>query len=572
MSYRRVLNMLTEAAVLVLAGLWVYSPAYHGDWLWDDDLLVTHDDDVQSGSLAGLFRIWADPERTDFFPLTSSLFWLESLLFGMQPTGFHVTSIMLHVASGLLLWRLLTMMKVPGAWAAALAFTIHPACVESVAWIAETKNTLSLPLCLAACIFWVGQDDEEPGPKRQKFYLLSLAFFLLGMLAKTSFVAMPVLTLLYAWWKRGTVTRQDVVRAAPMFLISVVLGIITIRWQSSAIGTQALNVGGVDSRFVTAGLAIVFYLATIVWPVQLLPIYPRWEVDPPKIWQFLPWLLIGGATWWLWKNRHAAAARHAIFALGFFLLTVAPVLGFIDISYMRISWVADHFLYVPMIGPLTLIVAAAAAWLGGRPERQRTILTGVAAGVMLLLALNSFLYSIRWMDEAHLWEYTLARNYGAWAGHSRLGQYKLDRGDVDGACEHFQHAARLRPDLSRVHTDLGLALLKRGSLDEAIKSLQAAVQAAPDSVVTRTNLADGLSQVGRYAEARALYEEVMGLGPVKPLTLSNYGIVLFKLGEADKAVAEFKRALALDPDLQEARENLKVALEKSAAQPTPDKE
>ena len=360
-------DFLLHAAIIVLAGLWIYSPAYHGDWLWDDDQLLTANPVVQSGSLQGLGKLWFNPDGADFFPLSYTALWAQWPFFKNTPTGYHVTTIVLHVIGSLLLWALLHRMRVPGAWLSGLIFAIHPVAVESVAWVSETKNTLSLPLFLLSCLCWVVQDEEREGPRRTWFYVLSIVFFLLAMLAKTSMVGLPVLLLLHAWWKRGTVTLQDVIRAAPFFLISIVLGIITIQYQHGrAIGAEKILVGGVASRIATAGMAILFYLAEIVWPVNLLPIYPRWEVDPPKAWQFLAWPVIAAAAAWIWANRGTADrpgwGRNVLFGLGFFLLMVLPVLGFVTISYMRITWVADHFNYLPMIGVIALIGAAATRW------------------------------------------------------------------------------------------------------------------------------------------------------------------------------------------------------------------
>jgi Tfp pilus assembly protein PilF len=389
----------------------------------------------------------------------------------------------------------------------------------------------------------------------------------LAMFAKTSVVAMPVLVLLYAWWKRGSVTTQDAVRAAPLFLISLVLGIITIQYQHSrAIGLETLPVGGLGSRIAIAGLAILFYLATIVWPVNLLPIYPRWDVDPPKAWQFLPWLVIGGAAWWLWTNRRETWARHAILAGGFFLLMVAPVLGFIDISYMRITWVADHFLYVPMIGPLAWIVAAATTWLEKRNARERLVFHALAAGVMLFLAANSFFYAINWIDEDRLWEHTLSRNHDAWQAHNRLGVRKLNRGELDEAYYHFRNSSRIRPDLGETKNNLGVVLLKMGRLDEAIAAYEDAAANWPQNVGIRYNLADAYRQAGRLAEARAGFEELLEVEPSNPMFLTRYAITLISLGEKEKAIETFRRALEIDPGFKDAKEGLEAVLRQTDAQ------
>ena len=561
MNYRRVRELLIQAAVIVLAGLWIDSPAYHGDWLWDDDVLLTNNPTVQSGTLAGLVKLWFNPDGLDYFPLSYTLLWLQWPFFGAQSTGYHVTTILLHVASGLLLWALLARLKVPGAWTAALVFTIHPVCVESVAWVSETKNTLSLALFLASCIFWVAQDDAESGPRRERLYFAALAFFLLAMFAKTSVVAMPVLTLLYAWWKRGSVTMQDAIRAAPMFLISLVLGVVTIQYQHGrAIGVEELPVGGLGSRIAISGMAILFYLLTIVWPVHLLPIYPRWDVDPPKAWQFLPWLAIGAAGLWLWKNRHAAWARHTILALGFFLLMIAPVLGFIDISFMRIGWVADHCLYLPMICPLVLVIAGATTWLKTREERERVVFSVMAAGTMLFLAVNAFFYAVSWMDEEHLWEHTLASNHDAWQAHNRLGAKKLSRGDIEGAYYHFRNSSRLRPDLGETKNNLGIVLMRKNRTDEAIRTFEEALQASPGLLQIRLNLAEAYGKTERFADARDMYATLLTVDPDNVVIRTNYALALFKTGDKEKAAAEFRRVLELRPDFKGAQQGLELVL------------
>ncbi|MEI7781587.1 MAG: hypothetical protein WCJ18_06635, partial [Planctomycetota bacterium] len=167
-------EFLMRAAIIVLAALWIYAPVYHGDWLWDDDTLLTQNATVQSGSLAGLAKLWFNPDGQDYFPLSYSALWTQWLFFGKNPTGYHVTSILLHIGGSLLLWMLLARMKIPGAWLSGLVFAIHPACVESVAWMSEIKNTLSLPLFLLSAVCWVEQDDEPDRPRQTRLYGLSL--------------------------------------------------------------------------------------------------------------------------------------------------------------------------------------------------------------------------------------------------------------------------------------------------------------------------------------------------------------------------------------------------------------
>jgi Flp pilus assembly protein TadD len=557
-------DLLFQAAIIVLAGLWIYSPAYHGDWLWDDDQLLTANPVVQSGSLQGLAKLWFNPDGADFFPLSYTALWAQWPFFKNQPTGYHVTTILLHITGSLLLWALLARMRIPGAWLSSLIFAIHPVCVESVAWVSETKNTLSLPLFLLCCLCWIVQDEATEGPRRARFYVLSMACFLLAMLAKTSMVALPVVLLLHAWWKRGRVSVDDAVRAAPFFLISIVLGIITCRYQwGRAIGAETIPVGGAASRIATAGMAILFYLKQIVWPLNLLPIYPRWEVDPPKVWQFLAWPVIGGAAAWIWANRGTAErpgwGRHAVFGLGFFLLMVLPVLGFVTISYMRITWVADHFIYLPMIGVVALIGAATTRWYERADASSQPL---IAAGGTIALAagmLLAFRYANAWASEDALWTHTLKTNHDAWQAHNRLGAKKFSRGDIEGGFYHFTQSTRLRPDLGETHNNLGSALSAKGRLDEAIKEFAEACRLTPHVPAMQVNLANSLFQAGRFTEAGERFRLMLEKEPDNPALLNNYAVTLYRQGNKEEAIKLFVRALEINPNLKDAREGLAVA-------------
>ena len=635
-------NFLFQIATIVLAGLWIYSPAYHGDWLWDDDQAITANP-VTRGPWS-FEKLWVAPPGADYFPLTGTVFWMEWHAFGMNPTGYHVVNIVLHILGALAFWRLLHVMKLPGAWLGGMLFAIHPACIESVAWVSELKNTLSQPLFLLACASFVQFDDDTDAAEARKHYLLAVLLYLFAMFAKTSIVTFPIVILAYGWWKHGFAVDGRGIRALllagaslalavvpqmfwlvmlrkgmsstplyigctavallgplsslalvrsclktapdesaggaksleryvlyslPFFWISAILGIATCYFQwSRAIGQEAIPVGGIESRIATAGMAILFYLATIVWPVHLVPMYPRWDVDPPKVWQFLPWIAIGGAAWWLWKNRETTWGKNCALAFGFFLLMIAPVLGFVDISYMRITWVADHFLYLPMIGPLALIVAAATNWLGKRNEQERTVFTAASSAAMLFLAVNAFFYCFTFANGENYCERTLAYNDDAWLAHNRLGFIKLQRGDIDAALRHCQRATQLRPDLGETWHHLAQALQQKGQIEEAIAASRLAVARTPDLMARRT-FADMLLSEERYEDAREQYEVLLELAPDNPALLNKHALALFKLGEREKAISEFRRALEIDPGFSDAAENLKVAIGITKDQPPP---
>jgi len=707
----RLRKLLVKAAVIVLVCFWIYSPVchtvHHADWLWDDDQLLTAnltvqhkmspDPSVPPNDWGTLAKLWFNPEGADYFPLSYTALWAQWPFFQMDPRtggpvqpggptvpwppGYHITSVVLHAIGSLLLWRLFAVMKIPFAWFAALLFAVHPVCVESVAWVSELKNTLSMPLFLLSAISFVKFDDAgEEDDAKWLSYAASIVFFLLAMFAKTSVVAMPVVLLLYAWWKRSEVTVRDFVRAAPFFLISIVLGIITIYYQHGrAIGQETINVPsyigngvatyrdgtvritvdeetqrksvavhgrderriyggpldqesdyqavpdewrervravdggrnlpslkGIMARLAIAGTSLLFYVATVFWPVNLLPIYTRWDIDlldvskagefGEMLFYLLPIPAILAAAWWFWKNRETWG-RHMIFGLGFFVLMVAPVLGFITISYMRITWAADHFIYLPMIGIIALIAAALAGFFQRLPGGERPLLVaGCAAGIAVLTWI-SYGLATTWVNEDELWTHTLQHNENAWQAHNRLGAKKFARGHVDdipmpnptlldpatqvkikGSLHHFTRSTALRPDLGETHNNLGTALSAKGRLDEAIEQFKEAVRVTPHVPAIHVNLANALAAGGRFAEAEENYlrliqgmeaihaEMVRKAGdpnlprdPSQAALINNYGVSLFKQDKKDEAIAAFKRALAINPNLKDARESLALA-------------
>lgn len=438
-------RVVLQAAVLVLAAAWIYSPVYHGEFLWDDHTLITDNWMVQSGSLGGLAAIWTEPDGPDYFPLTYTALWLQWKVFGNSPTGYHITTIALHALSGLLLWALLAQLKLPGSWLAAIVFTVHPVCVESVAWISEIKNTLSLPFFLLSCLFWVKQDDSEQAKASSRWYAGSIITFLLALLAKPSMVGLPLLTLLYAWWKRQRITGHDLKRMAPLFLLALVMGLVTVWFQHErAIREEVLPAGGAISRMVIAGMAIVFYAIAIVWPMRLIPVYPQWSAEPVQAWHMLPWLglaLIGYVSW----QFRSTWGKHVILATGFFLLMIAPVLGLVDMSFMRISWVSDHFLYLPMIGPIACLVCGAVGLAQSGGENLSRLCLSIIIMVSVVLGAASFQDAKHWQTSHDLWSHTAALNPNAWPAYVWLGDEQFEAGHFENASRLYARAAEKSP-------------------------------------------------------------------------------------------------------------------------------
>jgi tetratricopeptide (TPR) repeat protein len=282
------------------------------------------------------------------------------------------------------LWRALKRLSIPGAWLAALIFAIHPINVQSVAWITERKNTLSLflfglsllaylrfdeqgsagsgPWSLVRGAWSKGQHSSHPTPAiRYGWYWFSLVAFVLALLSKTSVVMLPFILLARAWWRRGRLRREDWLHALPFFGVALALALVTIWFQyERSIGTEVVAAPGFAARLIGAGMASWFYLARTLFPRHPAFVYPRWNFSPGEVADYIPGLVMLGIwlVFWLFRNRWG---RPFFFALSYFLVMLFPVLGFFKIYFQRYSLVADHWAYPAMIGIIALVVGGGAA-------------------------------------------------------------------------------------------------------------------------------------------------------------------------------------------------------------------
>jgi len=473
---------LVQVLLIAAAGFWIYQPVLYGDWIWDDDYLISQNELIHSAN--GLWYIWFSPsDLVDYFPLTSSLEWLEWQCWPNTPFCFHLTNVLLHLCSALLVWRLLSKLGLRQAWLGGLLFAIHPVMVESVAWMAELKNTLSLPPFLLAMCAWIDYDRRE----KLEDYFLALFLFLIAMLCKSTMVMFPVVILLYAWWKRGRIGWSDLKKSVAFFAVSLVVTLAVLLFLHHGLDESSIPLGGFFSRMACAGLSMAFYFSKSVLPVDLSPVYPQWKINPPELWQFIPWLVLGGAIYYLWTKR-AQWERHVLFGLGFFFINLIPFVGLHTISFMRVTWVMDHFLYLPIIGLLGLVVAA---W-GQVNERLaasvRPYAMACIAVVAALLAFGSHRYAKIFVNSDALWTYEVRRYPDAWFAYNNLGKALLEAGRLPEAKAQFEKALSINPNYPEAHNNLGNLLFYIGRRTEAIEQYEEAIKIDSTYDIARDNL------------------------------------------------------------------------------------
>ncbi len=588
---------MAPALLLVALVVGAYAFSLRGEFLWDDDLHITANPTI-IGPL-GLKEIWTTA-RANYFPLVLSNFWVQHALWGLDPLGYRIVTLLFHAGAAVLLWRVLLQLRVPGAWLGAALWALHPVQVESVAWICELKNTQSAVFFLAAIgcyVRWLeaGRQDvgvaglAEAGPgsatpataeevrprattRGHRPYFFALLCGLCAILSKPSTVMLPVVLGLCAWWVYRRIHWRDALPLLPFFALSALAAGWTIweqRHHSGAIG-EAWN-QTLAERFVIAGRVGWFYLGKLAWPEPLIFIYPRWSIAASSVLAFAPLAAGVAALGTLWRLRdRGAALAGGFFAAAFFVALLFPVLGFFSVYFFRYSFVGDHFQYLASMGPLALAGAAIARLFAGAgvadpglkaaATARHAGFTWVAGCLVVVLALLTVRESREYRNNEALWRATLARNPQAIMAWLNLGGTLVQQGRHEEAIATFTHVTRIKPDDVDAYNDLGGVLLLAGRPTEALAALERAVALAPERAEMHNNLGNAQRQVGRVAEAGASFRRALELDPEYASAHDNLGAELAEAGQTQAALAHFQSALRIDPKNAGALNNLGNAL------------
>ena len=538
----RVSASLFVFLAIPLATLIAYWPALQGGFVWDDNAHVTT---AAMRSFHGLWRIWFSLGATQqYYPLLHSAFWLEHRLWGDAVLGYHLVNLAQHASAACLVILIVRRLALPGAWLAGLVFALHPVCVESVAWISEQKSTLSAVFYLSSALIYLGFDRT----RRRSHYLWATALFVCALLTKTVTATLPAALLVVFWWKRGRLDlRRDARPLLPWFAIGALAGLFTAWVERTSIGAQGADFAIAPlQRLLIAGRVPWFYAAKLFWPVNLMFTYPRWNIDPAAWWQ---WLFPIGL---LAAFILAAKRRAALAALLFFVGTLFPVLGFLNVYPFRFSWVADHFQYLACLGIIGPLVGQA-----GSLRRAGSPL------LLLTLAILTFRQAAMYADAETLYRTTLARNPASWMAHNNLGVALAKDGRTPEAVAEYQAALRIKPDYAEPHNNLATILSRQpGRMPEAIAEAREALRIKPDYPEALVNLGSFLAPIpGRLPEAIADYQAALRIKPDHPEAHNNLGLALLEMpGRLPAAVAQFEAAVQFEPDNAQMHDNLAGAL------------
>jgi tetratricopeptide (TPR) repeat protein len=541
-SYALICGTVAIFAMALLA----YRPIFPGAFLMDDQRLVQTDNPLVNGQLTPL-SIWF---QTDF-PLCNLAFFLERLAWGMHPALYHLASVALHALSAVLVWRLLKQLQIRGAWLAGILFAIHPVCVNSVARIAELKNTLSLPFFLLSILFYLRYDasvlhppNSRPGRSRKLgtvLYTLSLVAFLLALLTKTSTIMLPAALLACVAWQRGKLSWRDRAHTSPHFLLALSFGLMSVWFQKyQALAGETLPPVSFLGRCIVASKVFWFYLGKIFVPLNLNLVYPRWDPEARSMSAFLPMALICVAGMVCWRFRRSWG-RPVLFGLASFAILLFPVLGFFDAQYL-VKWqVSDHLQYLPLIAPVALAAATIAGLL-----KSRMLPLGITVVVLALFALT-FQRARVFSTQEGLMRDTLAKNPMASDAHNDLGVVLARRQDLPGALSQFKAAVQSDPANLAAHLNLGQALAMQGNFPEAKSNFLFILNVKPFDPDAHIQLAGILGAEGHFRQARSHLKVALVFKPTADTRL-QLAQATYQSGEFSEALAQFRKLALAQPD------------------------
>jgi tetratricopeptide (TPR) repeat protein len=520
-------------------------------------------------------------------------FWVEYHLWELEPLGYHIVNVLLHTTSVLLLWRLLVRLELPGAWLAAALFAVHPVMVESVAWVTERKNVLSLALTLGSmlCYLRFAPATKEEGHASSPAvawtnYALAFVLFVLALLSKTVVATMPAVLLVIYWWKRGNVGWRDAVRLLPFFVVGIGLGLVTAWLERIHVGAEGADWSFTPiERGLIAGRAVWFYAGKLVWPYPIIFFYPKWDISAGLWWQYLfPVAALAlVAALWLVRRRIGRGPLASVLIFGGVLV---PALGFLNVYPFRYSFVADHFQYHASLAILALLGASLAS--GGQsvadlfartttddttsaptiPWARRALLGLPSAMLLVSLAVLSFRGTHVYFDLHSLYGDIIEKNPGGWAAHLNLGAKLLFEGKKDEAMEQFRIALELSPKQPIAHTNYGDAIFdlgirkgfEPGQLDTAREHFQTAMDLEPRWMPAYVGLAKTLIREEKYDEAMKYLTRALELYPNNPPALETMGALLIKEKRWLEAIDYYQKALVHRPNLAQSHHGLGLAL------------
>ena len=563
--------------LLAIATLAVYWPVHNNEFIhyYDDGTYITENPEVFTGlSRQNIKWAFTTGYASNWHPLTWLSHQLDSSLFAENAGAHHLVNVLFHIANTILLLVVLNCMTRrfwPSAFVAAL-FALHPLHVESVAWAAERKDVLSALFWLLTMLAYA-RYAERPSAAR---YVVTLLFFVLGILSKPMLVTLPFVLLLLDYWPlerfgNPKLVRQPVgkfsirnllLEKLPFIFLSAISSVVTFIVQKKG---GAMSVVQFKDRIANAIISYLTYIGKMFWPARLAVIYPYpASSDLPTRAVIYAIILILITVLLLYYGR-----RHKYLLVGWlwYLGTLVPVIGIIQVG---VQAMADRYTYVPLIG-LFVIIAFGAADLAPKIHFRKTALAAVAGVILIACTIATSIQLKYWKNSILLFEHTLAVTKNNYTIYNNYANLMASLGKPAEAIKYHVEAMKCLPNSADVHNNFATSLRQLGRLDEAIEQYKKALQIDPGFALAHYNLGLALAAKGDYDAAIEQYKIYMGseanlsqnentpkvasrfkkMPASKPDSVEvfrNFGYALARSGKPDQALEYYNKTLQLDPN------------------------
>ena len=548
-------NYLPLCLLIILITLLVYGQVRKHDFIiWDDPLYVTGNFNVQAGFHCDSI-LWAFTTNhgANWHPLTWLSHMLDYQLYGLAPSGHHLTNLWWHLLNCLLLFRILQSMtkEIWPSFFVAMLFAIHPLHVESVAWVAERKDVMSAFFWLLTTWLYL-RYIRTPVLKNYLPVTVSLG---LGLMVKPMLVTLPFTLMLIDFWPlRRFQTRHSSIsllkEKIPLFVLVLISIILTLWAQSSGEAIVSLNLKPMPLRIENAIISYGTYLYKFFWPVGLSVFYPYAD-SAFALWKLgFVSIILGGFSWFAWSSRH----RFPYLLTGWlwFIGTLVPVIGIVQVGGQAL---ADRYTYIPSIGFFIIIAWGIKDFLSLRTSYKRSLaLAGMST--IIVLSILCYLQVQHWKDGITLFQHALSVQENNSLAHGCLGTTLIQQQNPEQAEKHLTRALELNPRYPEVLNDLGTILMDAGKYQEAIMHFSNAINLNPNYPEAHNNLALTFTYMNRFPEGIEHYKIAISLNPLFPKALNNLGAALAQIGRLEDAKAYFLQALIIQPNYDEVYNNL----------------
>jgi tetratricopeptide (TPR) repeat protein len=525
----------------------------------DDPVYVTRNRHVSEGLTPENMRwAWTTFYQSNWHPLT----WLSLQLdaSGLNSTAaepdsfrFHVTNVLLHAANAALAY--LALLSLTGVrWrcvVAAALFALHPLRVESVTWVSERKDVLSVFFGLGALLAYALYARRQT----VRSYAPVVALLLLSLLSKPMLVTLPFLMLVLDWWpltraKQVRDWQRLAVEKLPLFALCLASSIVTFVAQQQGGSVRDLTSLSVGDRCANALAAYATYLWMTGWPLDLAPFYPYQESGWPG-WRLTlsGVLLVGISIVAVWQRRQRP---YLLMGWLWYVGTLVPVIGLVQVGSQAF---ADRYSYFPSLGVGVAVVWAVADAIPTTSARALCALAGILSLATLTWRQGTF-----WTDDLLLWPHTVEVTGPNAHAYSNVGiaYENRDRGDVSEAIKYYELAVKTNPGYGTGQFNLARALRTRGHITEAMEHYRAALRADPRLSDAHNDLGTLLNGQARYAEAEEHFRKALAINPESALAHRNRGSLLENAGRDEEALWHYEQAARIDPQDGETQERLGI--------------